>query len=375
MVFTFIVPVKNELAYTRALVDSVTATNPRANVEWVIVDSGSTDGTLEWAAALGARVVPFRSSPFNYCAAVNAGADVATGDLWIISNNDIEFRSQRDLERLERIFTSWPLVRVMSPGRPSGAAELEFRYEGLNGACWIVRPEAYHSWGGMPEAMSGYGYDEAFTLIQCWRRGYGFAWLTGWDVLHHGSVTFGPAAGNVTPALRRNLSRLLKATGSEDLDTAESPERIVRRLVRREQERAPARLQVSPNGSAQWFEQQGYVNARTAKPGMADVPLVVGSIDSSARAQWLPWLANELILQPNSPVVGADGWWAARDPETGNGVRVSDPRAWSPDAATVGPAAPVLMPPLAQKRPSLRQRLSSATHAWRARGRDLPDEW
>ena len=50
---SFIVPVKDGLPYTRALVESVRARNPEAAVEWVIVDSGSTDGTLEYCAEIG----------------------------------------------------------------------------------------------------------------------------------------------------------------------------------------------------------------------------------------------------------------------------------------------------------------------------------
>ena len=183
---TIIVPVKNGLAYTRALVKSVAARNPDAAVEWVIVDSGSTDGTLEFCREVGARVVPFRRDPFNYCAAINAGAAAATGDLWIISNNDIEFRSAGDLARIEQAFRDWPLVVVLSPGRELGGAEIEFRREWLYGPCWTVRPEAFRAWGGLPEALSGYGYDELYTVSQCWQRGYGLAWLTGWTVLHHG---------------------------------------------------------------------------------------------------------------------------------------------------------------------------------------------
>lgn len=375
MVFSFIVPVKNELAYTRALVESVTATNPGAAVEWVIVDSGSTDGTLAWCAEVGARVVPFKSTPFNYCAAVNAGATVASGDLWIIANNDLEFRSSGDLSRLELAFRSWPLIGAMSPGRASGAAELEFRYGGLNGACWVVRPEALRSWGGMPEAMSGYGYDEAFTNIQCWRRGLGFAWLTGWDVLHHGSVTFGPQGGNVTPALRRNLSRLLAAAEATDLDTNEHPDRIVQRLCQREQDRAPARIRLPEGVSKAWLVRQGYANAKPSGARAAEAPLVIGDRNTAERAQWLPWLANELLLQPDAPAVGGHGWWAVRDAEGYDASAAPSQQALLAGAKSVGPSPPVLMPPLAHKRATLRQRLSAAVHTWRARGRELPEGW
>lgn len=371
---SIIVPVKNGLPYTRALVETVRATNPEAHVEWVIVDSGSTDGTLEWAEAVGARLVHFRSDPFNYCAAVNAGAEAAAGDLWIIANNDIEFRSTLDLHRVERAFREWPILAVLCPGRAEGEAELEFRFGGLNGACWVVRPDAFRAWGGMPEQMSGYGYDEAFTQIQCWRRGLGFAWLTGWEVFHHGSVTFGPEAGNVTPALRRNLSRLLRVVGAEDLDTADPPARIIERLYAREQAAAPARLLYAGLEPGLW-ERHGYVNAKASAPADSGAAWVTGDPETAAAAQWLPWLANELLLQPAARIVGTQGWWAVRDRADLATLESEKKTARTLGARAIGPPPPRMMPPLAPRRATLRQRLSALVHTFRQRGKTLPEGW
>lgn len=370
--FSFIVPVKNGLDYTRAFVESVRGANPSSQIEWVIVDSGSTDGTLEYAEALRARVVPFRREPFNYCAAVNAGAESASGDLWIIANNDLEFRSRDDLARIERLFRDWPLLTVLSPGRPKGNAELEFVQEGINGATWVVRPEAFRSWGGMPEGMSGYGYDEAYTAVQCWRHGYGIGWLTGWDVFHHGSVTFGPLSGNVSPALRRNLGRLLLALDSGDLDGPGSPSRILHRLLQRELSRAPLRLDASQWRGRDWVR-QGYANARAPHSDEMPAAARIFTLESAGppeASQWLPWLANELLLQPEASAVGGHGWYAVRGPA---GLEVA--RNVSAAARSVGPPPPALMSPIAEKRPTLRQRIIALLHDWRRRGAELPPEW
>ena len=371
---TFIIPVKNGLAYTRALVETVRTRNPGAAVEWIIVDSGSTDGTPEYCSAIGARVVPFSSEPFNYCAAVNAGAEHAGGDLWIIANNDIEFRSQGDLERLESAFSQWPLLAVVSPGRRTGEAELEFIQAGINGACWAVRPAALRSWGGMPESMTGYGYDEAYTTFQCWRRGYGLGWLTGWDVHHHGSVTFGPLHGTSTPALRRNLSRLLRALDAPDLDHARaSPARIMAQLTRRERESAPLRLALS-TFSERELSRQGYVNARRVGPDvrLTDAPAVLGQGLTQNRRQWLPWLANQLLLQPEAEAIGAEGWYVVRG---GRNTIAATVEVLSRCVPAVGPPPPPLMPPLHPKRATLRERLYALLHEWRNRDRILPEGW
>ncbi len=371
---SFIVPVKNELTYTRALVETVRAGNPQSSVEWVIVDSGSTDGTPEYCAEIGARVVSFRQTPFNYCAAVNAGVTVATGDLWIIANNDLEFRSHGDLERLEGAFREWPLLAVVSPGRPVGEGELEFRPEGVNGACWAVRPAAFRAWGGMPETMSGYGYDEAFTAFQCWRQGLAHAWLTRWDVLHHGSVTFGPLGGNVTPALRRNLSRLLEAMAAQELDGPGSPAAVLDRLRARERNAATPRLLAPPNVSFNW-RRHGYQNVRIAPKAEAaseTARVWTNAPERVEERQWLPWLANELLLQPDASTVGSDGWYALRPQNPG----VQEDLAKRINSArSVGPPAPPLLPPIPEKRATLRDRLLAWRHTWRNRRANLPEEW
>lgn len=371
---SFIVPVKNELAYTRALVETVRHGNPNSNVEWVIVDSGSTDGTPEYCSEIGARVVPFCRTPFNYCAAVNAGAAAATGDLWIIANNDLEFRSHGDLERLERAFREWPLLAVVSPGRLEGAGELEFRPEGVNGACWAVRPTAFRAWGSMPETMSGYGYDEAFTAFQCWRQGLAHAWLTRWDVLHHGSVTFGPLGGNVTPALRRNLSRLLEAMDAQDLDGPGNPATVLDRLRARERSTAPPRLLAPQEVSFDW-RRHGYENVSMGAKAGADTPAArvwTNAPERVRECQWLPWLANELLLQPTAPAVGGEGWYAMRQQSPLSAAQAAQLAA---RARTIGPPAPPLLPPIPEKRATLRDQLLAWRHAWRNRNATLPNEW
>ncbi|MBM3947003.1 MAG: glycosyltransferase [SAR202 cluster bacterium] len=388
---SIIVPVRNGLHYTRAFYLSVCATNRTIPIQWVVVDSGSTDGTLEFCEEIGATVAWHRSDPFNYCAAVNQGARAASGEVWLIANNDLEFRSSGDLSRVLRLFSEWPTLAVLSPGRPQGNAELEFREDGINGATWAVRPAAYRSWGGLPEAMSGYGYDEAWTAVQCWRKGFNLGWLTGWDVLHHGSATFSAAAGNVSPALRRNLSRLLRVLSSEDLDRGWNADRILSRLYRREKARAAVRLCFLPRRAQSrrrrtLLATQGYAGVRI--PGAAGPALRIDGAccvvsEEWEAFQWAPWLADLLLRAGEREVVGAPGCIAARG-EWGealwdawrvhNWARLEDVALRAGKAALApGPGPSPVLPALPVKRPTLR--LGALRHAWRHRGRTLPAEW
>lgn len=86
-----VVPLYNCLAHTRAMVGSLRATLPAGLAhEIILVDDGSTDGTAEWMAGLGAPFVAVRN-PRNlgYAAANNRGAALARGELIVLLNNDL----------------------------------------------------------------------------------------------------------------------------------------------------------------------------------------------------------------------------------------------------------------------------------------------
>lgn len=362
---SIIVPVKNGLALTRALLESARASNPVERIDWVIVDSGSTDGTADFCRDAGARRVEITREPFNYCAALNAGAAHAHGDVWIFCNNDIEFRSTGDLARLEMLFQEWPVVGLVSPWESEARAPIQFRDDWLYGPCWAVRPELFRAWGGMPETLSGYGYDEVWTLFQCWRLGRAVALLPGWKLFHHGSATFGPTGATATPAMRRNLLRLLEICGAQHLDRPIPMQQIVDELINSERGRVSPLLSVPDAWSGEAVRRQGMPGVVRRSAGDAAAARVEGDAARLDERQWLPWLANELLLQPGAASVGGDGFAA---------VRCGSP-AQAAAAVAVGPPAPPLVAPPVQRPASLRERVVAWIHDLRQRGRTLPPEW
>ena len=91
MLVSFIIPLFNCLALTRACVESLQATLPRRfDHEIILVDDGSTDGTREWLATLGA---PFRvilnERNLGYAFANNRAAAAAHGKFLVLLNNDL----------------------------------------------------------------------------------------------------------------------------------------------------------------------------------------------------------------------------------------------------------------------------------------------
>jgi glycosyltransferase involved in cell wall biosynthesis len=81
---SLIVPAYNEAKYLPRLLDSVEAAlaayrGGRDDVEVIVADNASTDGTAEMAAGRGCRVVP--AAPRSIAATRNAGARAARGDI------------------------------------------------------------------------------------------------------------------------------------------------------------------------------------------------------------------------------------------------------------------------------------------------------
>jgi len=84
-----IIPAHNEAAFLPRVVQAVLAQQPAgAELEVIVVDDSSTDGTAEAARAAGARVLALPGPAGNPAAARNRGAAAASGDPLIFLDAD-----------------------------------------------------------------------------------------------------------------------------------------------------------------------------------------------------------------------------------------------------------------------------------------------
>ena len=87
--FSIVIPVHNNLAFTRQCLEGIAQTSAAHPYEVIVVDNASTDGTRVYLESLGDAVTVIANGRNEtYSHANNQGAEVARGDVLVFLNND-----------------------------------------------------------------------------------------------------------------------------------------------------------------------------------------------------------------------------------------------------------------------------------------------
>jgi len=214
---SIVIPTRSQSLLTRC-VRSLRERTSYANLELVIVDS-SADGLVvgeELLDGVAHRVMPFRGR-FGFSAAVNTGAEAATGDHLLLLNDDTEVGTPDWVERMvEQLLTPgvgvvgckllYPSGEVqhagvvisegasgvghVNVGFPAGAPGyrgmlgMTRNWSAVTGACMMVSRELFSELGGFDEAFCS-EFGDVDLCLRAIERGRRVVWTPHAVLTHH----------------------------------------------------------------------------------------------------------------------------------------------------------------------------------------------
>ena len=182
----------NRLPYLKKMVDSVRTSVGDLSYEIILVDGGSTDGTLEWCATQDDIVLIGQGELLGGIKAFNTGCEAARGRYVVILNDDIElvddtiYKSWEYLERHPRV--AQVAYRNITVGNPLHHRAVYSRSYGyLYGQCCITRRwagDAAGWWGPESEGLHTYGGDSRLGM-RLWELGFRVESLDGCAIVDY----------------------------------------------------------------------------------------------------------------------------------------------------------------------------------------------
>lgn len=232
---SIIIPLFNNLEFTRRCLETLTAGTPQHLYELVLIDNGSTDGTHGFLSSLPTFVKVIRN-PNNqgFAKACNQGALAANGKYLLFLNNDTEPQPGW-LEALLSIADQDPAVaavgsKLLFPdgtiqhagvviaddwvapdplvgkhiycGLPADhpEANISRNYQAMTAACLLVRRDAFEAVQGFDEGYWN-GYEDVDLCFKLGQKGWKIVYQPASVVVHHesksGSERFAKAAQNI----------------------------------------------------------------------------------------------------------------------------------------------------------------------------------
>jgi GT2 family glycosyltransferase/glycosyltransferase involved in cell wall biosynthesis len=203
----------NGLAVTQACIASIRTHTPAALYQLIVVDNGSSDGTLAWLREQPDVTLIANSTNLGFTGGNNQGMAAAPVDHDILLlNNDTVITQDHWLARLREVAHSAPTTGIVgctllhSNGRLQhagtvmpdnlwgyqvGGGEVYVgQYpglrvvEGITGACMYIRRDLYTTIGGLDEAFFSY-YEDSDYCLRAIQAGYQVVCTGDVQIIHH----------------------------------------------------------------------------------------------------------------------------------------------------------------------------------------------
>ena len=122
-----VIPTKNAGERFRHIASAIRNQKGFRDLEIVVVDSGSTDGTLEVAKRIGAKIIEILPEEFSHAYARNLGADHSSGDCLLFTVQDALPPSNSWLHELFSAMKINDVIAVSCAEFPASDADLFYR--------------------------------------------------------------------------------------------------------------------------------------------------------------------------------------------------------------------------------------------------------
>lgn len=266
---SIVIVTHNQIAYTRQCVDSVRERTDEP-YELILIDNGSTDGTVEYLRSLADAQVVWNDQNRGFPAAVNQGIRLSTGKQIVLLNNDCVVTTGW-LGRMLRALESDPQIGLVGPcsNCVSGQQQVRVVYdelEGLDGFAWdwgkahdqmrevtdrlvgfclLIRREVVDAIGLLDERFGLGCFEDDDYCLRALQAGYRAVIARDAFVHHSGGRTFA-AIGIDFDALMQSNEKLFREKWRRPLSVGGTAPPVLQWLPR---ERKPAyALRMAPGG-------------------------------------------------------------------------------------------------------------------------------
>jgi O-antigen biosynthesis protein len=203
-------------------------------IEVIVPDNGSTSPeTLEAYARLQARhanlTVAIQAEPFNFAASINRGVALATGDIYLLVNNDVEVIDPSWLKEMVSCLAYGDVgvvgAKLLYPNRlsqhlgvivgfggyaghwfmeepetfpgPMGRLAVRQSLTAVTGACLLITKSCWDRIGPMDSERFRIAYNDIDLCLRARQAGYRVVWTPFATLIHHESASRG---SDETPA-------------------------------------------------------------------------------------------------------------------------------------------------------------------------------
>ena len=230
MKVSIIIPVLNQLEFTKICLKSIKKNTPAGEYEIIVVDNGSTDKTGLYLKKMPVKTIRNKTN-LGVAKAWNQGIRASKYGLVCIINNDLVL-SKGWLEALVGFYNAHPDAGVVSPGTREGVLDYDFDPYALEytramgkvyekeifGWCMLVKKERFEKAGMFDETFKiGVGEDRDFYR-RLKEKGYN-SYITGSSFVHHfRSQTLNVMRKEKGKAFEDNNIKVLKERWGEGRD-------------------------------------------------------------------------------------------------------------------------------------------------------------